>query len=85
MAEEKKKNKSKKSLLTSILTPIIIVVLIAGIFFAITDGIVNIIKNTIVTIVNFLRDPIGMIQQGVAGVGNAVSKFMRWNDDIRSK
>ncbi len=75
MAEEKKKkkNKSKKSLLTSILTPIIIVVLIASIFFAVIDAIINIIKDIVIAIINFFRDPLGAIRQGAATIWNDVA------------
>lgn len=75
--EKKKKSTGKKSLITLILTPLIIVVLVAGMFFAIVDAIVGIIQNTLVSIFEFIRNPLGTISRGIGGLNNALSKFFR--------
>lgn len=81
MAEKKEGKKNKKGkkgimgIVTIILVPILIVVLLASFFFAIIDGIINLIKGLIGS---FLRAIIDLFKNPVQWVESRWSELSRW-------
>lgn len=81
------KNKGNiKKILISILAPILIVVFIAGSFFAIIDGMVNIVESFLAKVTQiageFKKNPTTYLEDALDTFSNWVDKFIPGGDDV---
>ena len=85
MAEKEKKEKQKKKkgkgLLVAILAPLLIVLLISNMFFAILNGLVEIIKGIVSTLADIVSRPLDYLKAGWGNFTNWLSTHV-WDGDF---
>lgn len=79
--KENKKNKKGKGLLVAILAPLLIVLLISSMFFAILNGLVEIIKGIVSTLVDVISRPLDYLKAGWGNFTNWLSTHV-WDGDF---